>query len=201
MAVLQHRIERAASGKTSYLVRRAIDCLDRGYGQVMILTGLTSHAQELTARLRAAGEEVLVGTGDETSPADRQAMVAEFRAGTRIILVGTIYAWMVGIDGLQGLPKVLIGMFPWNINATQLLGRFRRYGATRSSDIEIVQSRETIEDQVYDTVIQKLRTASGLLADDDLGSLASTLEGDVAAQDEEEILSLVSALLKQEDDE
>lgn len=202
MAVMHHKLDRAAEAKIPYGVDRALAALDRGYEQVMILTGRPEHARAVEDKLltRRPNLKVLVGTGQDSDATDRRGLVETFRSTSPCVLIGTIHAWMVGIDGLQGTPKVVILCLPWNIDFQQLLGRFRRLqgdvaSPQRSTDCEVVVAEDTIDMQVLDTVIGKMRMASAVLRNEDLAGLAETLTGNVEEQNDAAIEALTRALI------
>ena len=184
-AILQHRLEVAALTKTPYLVQAVTEAVNSYGEKCTILTSRTSHAQELHKRLcgKMDPAKVLLGTGEDTDQEDRQGLVQQLLNMTEGgVLIGTNEAWKEGIDGLQYTDRAWIAALPWNLVLEQLLGRFRRLGG-KGTTVELLVSRETIDERVLNIIMPKIQAISETTPRPaDGGSLATDKVRDVLEQ-------------------
>lgn len=161
--------------------------------QFLLFTWLKDHAREMHRQLTQEKDTpcVLV-TGDE-SIKEREAAVETAKAKGWGI-VATLDAAGAGLN-LQGITSYGI-MHAIDYNANKLVqgeGRLHRIGQTRGVQWVYLAMRDTMDQLVIRTVVEKLDALSNVLAASDVSALRNTLDGyeNGAGQDEKKLLALL----------
>lgn len=195
--LVELRLSTLAEQMHGYVLRRVKEVVEAGQ-RLVIATGRKEHVERLVTDLRKGHPTVPVyGVTGEVPTGDRKRLVAEFRVSQPGIMVVTIDSMGVGIDGLQNTHKVFVLMLPWNHGTLiQLEGRFDRYDSEEIlTDLEYFIPRDTIAEDILETVIRKAEASGAALDVVDNTKLAQDLAQEVGVEETPAALEAMAAAL------
>lgn len=128
-----------------------------------IAIGVHHHAvrDTLYAKLEARGIKCLKLSGEDSGE-DKFRTVKEFAKEENRVLIVSILAGGVGIDGLQVCNNVIVLERQWNsVDEEQFEFRFRRKGQTRNGTFEYFMAKGTIDETVFKPMVEEKRHIFG----------------------------------------
>jgi hypothetical protein len=204
--ILEVRLAAAAAGKKDTIVDLVADALEAGQ-KVVVFDARKDHVDALHAALakrftRVDGQDgaplirAAYGAGGKwgTTPEQREQIRVEYmaRQGASCI-IGTGEAWGTGYD-LQDTDLAIFAALPWTPgDLQQWEGRFSRLGQLRPVLLLFVIAEGTADQQVANTLIEKLPAVERVAGDVETATAYSALAG---TDDKEKLAASILAQLE-----
>jgi hypothetical protein len=188
--VIEALLANAASRKTTYVVRRAVEEATAG-GKVVVFTARRRHCELLRDKITAAirrtyqgdlalssSEPLLLWAHGGKTRREREDVIDEYinhEGGA--VLVATGQALGTSYDGMQCSSLGLLAQLPWNPDALeQWLGRLDRYGGV-SGLWEVICARDSYDERQVIKLSDKIEGVKSLLTVEELSAVGDDLLG------------------------
>jgi len=182
LTFLEALLMEAASRKETATKKRVVAAMLSGQ-KVVVFTARRKHCEHLAETIKKAlgrhcpRADVFWGHGEQEVSAREKTRQEYMAHPGPCVLVGTGDAWGVGID-LQDTDLCLMVMLPWTPDKViQWEGRFHRLGQTRPVLISYIICDGTADEQVADTVVEKLEDIVEVQEEAELSHVQDALTG------------------------